>query len=59
MTALIEAPLHEGEEARVEAVLAYGVLDTPPEEAFDRITIPLCVKRLLQTVRRRVRSSRS
>jgi two-component system, sensor histidine kinase and response regulator len=34
----MNAPLPENEQQRLEAVARYGVLDTPQEESFDRIT---------------------
>lgn len=43
----ITAPLPENEVERLRALRAYGVLDTAPEEAFDRIT--RLASRLLKT----------
>ena len=35
---MISAPKPENEASRLTVLRAYGVLDTPPEERFDRIT---------------------
>src|SRR5215210_8838919 len=36
--AVVEHLIPENEQARLEAVRRYGILDTPPDGAFDRIT---------------------
>lgn len=35
---MIVAPIASDEKKRLEELKAYGILDTPPEEAFDRVT---------------------
>lgn len=35
---MLKAPIPKDEEKRIKAVKALGILDTPPEESFDRLT---------------------
>ena len=59
MSAITDPQLPEDEEARIEAVRRYGVLDSPPEGDFDRITalaarlfdVPIAIVSIVDTDR--------
>ena len=59
MTAITDPLLPEDEESRIEAVRRYGILDSPPEGAYDRITalaarlfdVPIAIVSIVDTDR--------
>jgi signal transduction histidine kinase/DNA-binding NarL/FixJ family response regulator len=59
VTAITDPLLPEDEESRIEAVRRYGILDSPPEGAYDRITalaarlfdVPIAIVSIVDTDR--------